>query len=89
MNRQIKQFLTWLSVASDIYRVPLAAAVIGWLVAARDGASDLDWIGFESSLRLALAVPLFFVYGTKMLVAALLFLPPGTTLFNTARHYLV
>ncbi|AXK40126.1 hypothetical protein [Crenobacter cavernae] len=73
MKRRFKQCLSCLSAAADVYTVPLAAAVIGWLIGAEFALQMLDWIGFEPSSRLALAESALFVYGTQMAIAALLF----------------
>ncbi|RXZ42043.1 hypothetical protein [Crenobacter cavernae] len=73
MKMRFKRSLAWLSAAPDVYVVPIAAAVIGWLTGSGLALQILDWLGFESGARLVLAASSLFAYGTQMAIAMLLF----------------
>lgn len=73
MKQIIRNWLTYLSALIDLYCVPAAAALVGWLYAPGLARWILESFEFAPAARLALADSAQFMLGLQIALAALLF----------------
>jgi hypothetical protein len=73
MKPGLRNSLMWLSALWNLFSVPAAAAIVGWVCAPVFAAWVLDSIEFDTAIRVAMAQSPLFLVGVRTALAALLF----------------